>query len=396
VALACAEGTRGAYMRALARIEELRRLSLGHDRALFAAVLAFHHAYVLAALGRLDEARTAVVAGIVTARQQRDALVLTAWTQFGGLLRLAAGELSDARAEAAWAVPKDDEPAVDTFAGVARMVALCHVGAHAGDTASLRTGRAAARRVGADSSPAVRRLASRLLAGTASGSGSAAEAVRLLGDDPLAPGTPLVACDYGYQPRVARIARSAGAVDLGERAAAVTESVDRQNPGVPLFGGLAAQTRGIVADDPDLLVDASQVLQETQRPLVAASAAEDAGAALAERQYASAAVEHLQRAFDLYTALGAGADARRIAGLLRRHGVDRRVTVERPESGWTSLTASELQVVRLIATGATNRSAAEQLYLSPHTVSSHLRSSFIKLGISSRMQLATILRDAEP
>jgi DNA-binding CsgD family transcriptional regulator len=396
VALACTEGFRGGYLQALDRIEGLRRLSLGHDRALFAAVLAFHRAYVLAALGRLDEARGAVVAGVVSARQERDALVLTAWTQFGGLLRLAAGELSDARAEAVWAVGKDDEPPVDTFAGVTRMVALCHVGAHSGDTASLRAGRAAARRVGADSSSAVRRLASRLLAGTASGPGSAVEAARLLADDPLAPGTPLVACDYGYQPRVARIARAAGILELAERAAAVTESVDSQNPGVPLFAGLAAQTRGIAGGDTALLVDASLVLQGTQRPLVAASAAEDAGSALAERRYTSDAVEHLQRALDVYAALGASADVRRVARLLRNHGVDRRVSVERPESGWTSLTASELQVARIIAGGATNRSAAEQLYLSPHTVSSHLRSAFAKLGITSRMQLAGVLHDVEP
>jgi DNA-binding CsgD family transcriptional regulator len=61
-----------------------------------------------------------------------------------------------------------------------------------------------------------------------------------------------------------------------------------------------------------------------------------------------------------------------------------------------SLTGSELQVVRIIADGATNRSAAEQLYLSPHTVSSHLRSAFAKLGINSRVQLARVLHAVEP
>jgi DNA-binding CsgD family transcriptional regulator len=220
--------------------------------------------------------------------------------------------------------------------------------------------------------------------------------VRLLGDDPLLPATPLVPCDLGYQPRVARMARKAGAGDLAERAAVVMESVDRQNPGVPLFAGLAAHTRGIVADDHDMLVDAAQVLEGTQRPLVAAPAAEDAGLALAERQHTSAAVEHFQRAFDIYVALGANADARRVARLLRRHGVTRRVQADRPETGWASLTGSELQVVRIIAEGATNRSAAEQLYLSPHTVSSHLRSAFAKLGITSRVQLARMLREASP
>jgi DNA-binding CsgD family transcriptional regulator len=53
-------------------------------------------------------------------------------------------------------------------------------------------------------------------------------------------------------------------------------------------------------------------------------------------------------------------------------------------------------VVRIIAEGATNRRAAEQLYLSPHTVSSHLRSAFTKLGITSRVQLARVLQEVEP
>jgi DNA-binding CsgD family transcriptional regulator len=222
-----------------------------------------------------------------------------------------------------------------------------------------------------------------------------AEAARLLADDPLVPAVPLVPCDYGYQPRVVRIARKAGAADLAERAVAVTESVDRQNPGIPLLAGIAAHTRGLLTADPDLLIDAARLLEGTQRPLVAAGAAEDAGRALAERQHASA-VEHLERAFDVYIALGATADARRVAGLLRRHGVTRRVNAERPETGWASLTPSELQVVRIIADGATNRSAAEQLYLSPHTVSSHLRSAFAKLGITSRVQLAAVVRQMDP
>ena len=62
-----------------------------------------------------------------------------------------------------------------------------------------------------------------------------------------------------------------------------------------------------------------------------------------------------------------------------------------PVAGWGSLTAAELRVVRLVASGATNREAADELYLSPHTVSSHLRSAFIKLGLHTRTQLARVV-----
>lgn len=394
--LACLDGAGGAYGVALVRIEDLRRLSQAHEGTLFASALAVHRAHTLAVLGRLDEARAMVIDGVVAARHQRDAVILTAWTQFGGLLSLAAGKLSDARAEVASLLPADDEPVADTFASVVRMVALCHLGAHVGDAVLMRAGRAAARRAGADSSPAIRRLANRLLARTASGAGSAAEAVRLLADDPLAPATPLVPGDVGYHPWVAHVACASGAIDLAERAAVVAESLERQNPGVSLFAGLAAHTCGLVADDTALLVDAARLLERTQRPLLAAAAAEDAGRMLAERRRPSAAIEHLNAAFDTYAAHGATVDARRLGRLLRGHGVARRLPVDRPKTGWASLTDSELQVVRIIAAGATNRSAAEQLYLSPHTVSSHLRSAFTKLGINSRMQLAQVLRRMEP
>ena len=72
----------------------------------------------------------------------------------------------------------------------------------------------------------------------------------------------------------------------------------------------------------------------------------------------------------------------------------RQATVSRrPAEGWESLTESELRVVRLVGRGATNRDAAERLYLSPHTVSSHLRHAFAKLRINSRVELARLLHE---
>jgi DNA-binding CsgD family transcriptional regulator len=59
-----------------------------------------------------------------------------------------------------------------------------------------------------------------------------------------------------------------------------------------------------------------------------------------------------------------------------------------PDVGWERLTEAELRVVHLVASGATNRDAAHALCLSPHTVSSHLRSAFMKLGLHTRTQLA--------
>ncbi|MEV4475214.1 helix-turn-helix transcriptional regulator [Nonomuraea sp. NPDC049504] len=63
----------------------------------------------------------------------------------------------------------------------------------------------------------------------------------------------------------------------------------------------------------------------------------------------------------------------------------------RPAEGWDSLTASELRIVLLVAGGATNKQVADQLFLSPHTVGTHLWRAFTKLGISSRVELTRLV-----
>ena len=59
------------------------------------------------------------------------------------------------------------------------------------------------------------------------------------------------------------------------------------------------------------------------------------------------------------------------------------------------LTAQELRVARLVASGMSNREAAGQLYLSPKTVEYHLAHAFTKLGVRTRHQLSTLIRGGE-
>src|SRR4030095_9784289 len=53
----------------------------------------------------------------------------------------------------------------------------------------------------------------------------------------------------------------------------------------------------------------------------------------------------------------------------------------KPQSG---LTAREVEVLRLLAAGRTNRAIAAELFLSEKTVARHVANIFAKLGLSTR------------
>ena len=57
---------------------------------------------------------------------------------------------------------------------------------------------------------------------------------------------------------------------------------------------------------------------------------------------------------------------------------------------WRSLTDAELRIAELVAGGLTNRNIAEYLNLSPHTIDAHLKHTYLKLDIHSRVELAVL------
>ena len=86
----------------------------------------------------------------------------------------------------------------------------------------------------------------------------------------------------------------------------------------------------------------------------------------------------------MLTDMGAEAFAARAARELSATGEHPRARSAQPTD---ELTAQELRIARLVATGATSREVGAQLFLSPRTIEAHLRSIFRKLGITSRRQL---------
>jgi DNA-binding CsgD family transcriptional regulator len=59
--------------------------------------------------------------------------------------------------------------------------------------------------------------------------------------------------------------------------------------------------------------------------------------------------------------------------------------------GWEGLTDTERVVGELVASGLTNREIATRLFLSHHTVDSHLRKVFRKLDVNSRVELTAVV-----
>ncbi|MET8830459.1 AAA family ATPase [Streptomyces sp. NPDC004610] len=98
----------------------------------------------------------------------------------------------------------------------------------------------------------------------------------------------------------------------------------------------------------------------------------------------------LAAAEESFTRLGASGLAGEALAELRASGVGTAPTSADPLA---ELTAQQRQIVRLAAQGLRNREIAEQLMLSPRTVSSHLYQVYPKLGVSSRNQLRALLDD---
>jgi DNA-binding CsgD family transcriptional regulator len=218
------------------------------------------------------------------------------------------------------------------------------------------------------------------------------DAMRWLGGDITVFGPPVIPPVFDQVILSARVASAAGDAGLRARVLQAADVLERERPAIPLFTGVAGYARGILEGDAQALLAAAEVLHSSSRPLLYAAAAEDAGGELARTGRGGEAVDQLTAAFDTYLHHEALADARRVGRELRRLGVERRIVSQpRAKTGWDSLTDSELKVVNLIAQGVTNRSVATQLHLSPHTVKTHIRNAFAKLGINSRAQLTRLV-----
>jgi DNA-binding NarL/FixJ family response regulator len=218
-------------------------------------------------------------------------------------------------------------------------------------------------------------------------------------------------------PGLARLRYAQGQIDTAAAAIrhALSEAADSVSQSQLLGAYIEIALAGNNVDSARKATDdLSQIAAAFGMPFLSAESDRAAGAVLLAEGDPAAALEALRRACVRFQELDAPYDAVRvrvqIALAYRALGDDDAVEMEldaarsvferlgaapdlaRVEELFGSaasdtaggLTAREVEVLRLVATGKTNRAIAAELFLSEHTVARHVSNIFTKLGVSSR------------
>ena len=195
----------------------------------------------------------------------------------------------------------------------------------------------------------------------------------------------------GLLPAFAEIMLAVGELEEARRASRELEASAAASGSV-MLGALAAQTRGAVAlADGDAatalteLRQAARTWQELGAPYESARTRVLVGLACRQLGDEDAGELELEAARRAFEELGAVPDLARTEALSRR-------AASRAPGG---LTAREMEVVRLVATGRTNRAIADELVISEKTVARHVSNIFAKLHVSSRSGLTAYAYEHE-
>jgi DNA-binding NarL/FixJ family response regulator len=181
-------------------------------------------------------------------------------------------------------------------------------------------------------------------------------------------------------PAYVEIALAAGEVDEAERASAELAEISDAQRSDALAArsggarGAVALERGDASEALIALRRSLQAWQELEAPYEAARARVLVGLACAALGDDDGATLELEAARSVFADLGARPDLARVASLLA------------PGSSQNAhgLSPRELEVLRLVASGETNKAIAAALVLSERTVDRHVSNTYAKLGVSSR------------
>ena len=380
----------GHFARALEAHEAALREGFGPGEGTRQRVANLWWSDLLGQVDRLEESVELAIDGIASAHRDRQAWALDYFETWRGRQLFLQGELADAAAALDGRFePEDADKIAGMYAG--GLATLGRIAIHTEDQERARATAHVAGVMVATGTPGTARHGAWLLALQAMAAGDAQTACRWLrsGDQFILPLHPI---DVTDGPHLVRVALAGGDRELAVRAVGLAELHAERSPEIGSVAGAAAHARGLLDHDTSELGRAVQRFGTASRPLAHASALEDLGATLLLRgRSRSDGVQALEDALAVYVGTGASWDARRVRARLRAHGVRRRVAAtDRSVDVWSALTDSELAVARLVSEGHTNREVAERLFVSPHTVNSHLRRAFSKLGVNSRVELARL------
>jgi ATP/maltotriose-dependent transcriptional regulator MalT len=354
-----------------------------------------YRSWLLSALDRVDEASAVAEDGLAAAQRDRQSWAVHVFETWKGRHLLQLGRLDEANAALDGRFHLSDAHQIVGVLDAASVVALGRVKLHLGDERGATEVAGIAQVMLTATAPVVRRLAAWYLAVHATASGDPRQAHRwlcALGQAERLSLFPLFPMEAADDPLLVRMALAAGDSELVTVAAGLAARRYELNPGVRSMDGIAAHTRGLLSGSREDLERAAAILQAGPRPLALAAALEDLGCARLAGGDRDGAVDAFDRVLRICLGAGAARDAARARKRLRELGIRRRIqSLDRPKLGWESLTDPELQVARLAAEGCTNRGIADRLFVSPHTVNTHLRHIFGKLEIRSRVDLTRVV-----
>ncbi len=162
-----------------------------------------------------------------------------------------------------------------------------------------------------------------------------------------------------------------------------------ERSGKPLVLALSQRCRGLLSDDfEEHFRLALELHERAERPFETARTQLCFGERLRRRRKRSQAREQLQAAWRTFSTLEADCWTERARAELEATGVK---VSPRAVTGADLLTPQEVQVALQVAAGASNREAAERLFISVKTVEYHLSHVYRKLGIASRAGLGVAL-----
>ncbi len=192
----------------------------------------------------------------------------------------------------------------------------------------------------------------------------------------------------------------------GARRAAELADESATAAGLPLArawadraGAAVALQSGDASRAAELAIASAAIADAAEGPIEAALSRIAAGRALAQQGDRERATEQLTTAAAALDAVSAMRYRDEAERELRRlgHRIHRRSQPAAAGDGGevASLTQRELEIARRIVDRQTNRQIAEDLFLSPKTVETHIRNIFAKLGADSRVEVARIVERAD-